>query len=409
MGEIVIEQLVQPTVGDQNAELVERKGKGHPDSICDGIANCASVALCEAYRRQFGRILHHNLDKMMLVAGRSSPRLGGGTIDVPMKLIIGDRGTSEQAGVRIDVADVVFNAAREWMGENLRCVNPNLHLILQNEIKAGSAQLTSLLRRRQIAANDTSTAIGFAPLSMTERTVLLVERYINSSEFKKLFPETGEDVKVMAFRHDRTLHLTIAVAFIDHFIGSRSLYFRRKSEITEHLAAYVRSVCDGFDGVEIEINTADDPDDENGMYLTVLGTSAEGSDSGQVGRGNRANGIISFNRPQSIEAHAGKNPLNHVGKIYSYFATHVARQLYSKINGVREVYVQLASQIGRPIDDPMASCLKFLLSDGASLSRVRKDAEDILSGELANVAGFSAELSRNTFYRSWDDYLASGK
>lgn len=135
--------------------------------------------------------------------------------------------------------------------------------------------------------------------------VLLVEKYMNSPQFKERFPETGEDIKVMAFRRNRMLHLTITIAFVDRFVPNRHTHFERKSEIAEHIAAYINSERENFPGVRIDINTLDDPQAEEGMYLTVLGTSAEGSDSGQVGRGNRANGIISFNRRQSIEAHAG--------------------------------------------------------------------------------------------------------
>ena len=43
-----------------------------------------------------------------------------------------------------------------------------------------------------------------------------------------------------------------------------------------------------------------------GVYLSLLGTSAEDADSGQVGRGNRVNGLISLNRPLGTEAAAGK-------------------------------------------------------------------------------------------------------
>ncbi|MFB6147348.1 MAG: methionine adenosyltransferase, partial [Candidatus Nanohaloarchaea archaeon] len=54
-------------------ELVERKGIGHPDSICDGVAESVSRALCREYRDRFGKVLHHNTDEVQLVAGSSEP------------------------------------------------------------------------------------------------------------------------------------------------------------------------------------------------------------------------------------------------------------------------------------------------------------------------------------------------
>jgi len=403
--QIIVEQLQHTLVEDQLVELVERKGKGHPDSICDAIANNASLALCDAYKNHFGRILHHNLDKLLLVAGRSSPQLGGGSIAEPMRIVFGDRCTASLAGKHIDVESIVFGAARDWLRENLRFVAPEAHVIFQNEIKMASGQLVSLFERPYVGANDTSAATGFAPFTSTERAVLSLEKYLNSAAFKELFPETGEDVKVMAFRHQRKLHLTIAIAFISRFVPDRETYFKRKSEIAENVRAHLRPLQSEFEAIQIDINTLDDPHSYDAMYLTVLGTSAEGSDSGEVGRGNRANGIISLSRPQSIEAHAGKNPVNHVGKIYSYFAAHVARQVYSQVPGLREVYVELCSQIGRPIDDPLASSLKLVPAKGASFEQISHDAQSIFEQELCQLPQFTSQLATRAFYATWEDTL----
>jgi len=98
MGNLFVEQLIQTPVEDQDIEIVERKGLGHPDTLCDAIANYASVALCHEYQRAFGRILHHNLDKALLVAGGSCPKAGGGTVEKPMRLILGDRATASFQG-----------------------------------------------------------------------------------------------------------------------------------------------------------------------------------------------------------------------------------------------------------------------------------------------------------------------
>lgn len=76
--------------------------------------------------------------------------------------------------------------------------------------------------------NDTSVGVGYAPLSETEHVVLTVEHVLNSSAFKHEFPETGEDIKVMAVRQDRQLQLTVAIAFVDEYIWDEATYFRRK-------------------------------------------------------------------------------------------------------------------------------------------------------------------------------------
>ncbi len=404
MDEIVVEQLIQTPVEEQVVEIVERKGLGHPDSLCDAIANHASVALCHAYKKAFGRILHHNLDKAMLVAGSSTPRIGGGAIEKPMRLILGDRATAGYEGKSIDVQGIVIQAAKDWIRRNLRFVDPDRHMIFQNEIKAGSLQLIDLFERGCVGANDTSAAVGFAPLTRTEQIVLSVEKHMNSPQFKQLFPETGEDIKVMGLRRHRELHLTIAIAFVDRFIRDSRVYFQRKDEIAEHLIKHLNSVQRDFESIKVDINTLDDPRrGENGMYLTVLGISAEGADSGEVGRGNRANGIISLCRLQSIEAHAGKNPVNHIGKVYSYFANHLARQIYSKVGGIREVYVHLCSQIGRPIENPLVASLKLIIEPELSSNDIKREATSILSEELKRINEFTMLLATDDFYDSWEE------
>lgn len=403
MNRMVVEQLTQSAVEDAAVELVERKGLGHPDSICDAVANAASVALCQEYKKTFGRILHHNLDKTMLVAGTSSPQPGGGSAGKPMRVILADRASSAFNDKSIDVASIVTQAAKDWIRQNLRFIDPDRHVTFQIEIEPGSPELTDLFAREQIGANDTSAAAGFAPLSQTELIVLSVEQYLNSAEFKREFPDAGEDVKVLGIRRGRDLHFTVAVAFVDRFIPSAEVYFRRKQEINQHLLEHIRKRAPNFQNIEVDLNTLDDPGrGSKGMYLTVLGTSAEGADSGQVGRGNRAHGLICFNRPQSIEAHAGKNPVSHVGKIYSYFTHHAARQIYSRVDGIREVYVYLCSQIGRPIHDPLVSSIRLMLKPGVAFKDVQPLAQSVLEDELGRIHEFTAQLATRDFYEMWE-------
>jgi S-adenosylmethionine synthetase len=62
MSNIIVNENCQPPMEKQQVELVERKGIGHPDTICDAIMEQVSIALCREYRALFNRILHHNID-----------------------------------------------------------------------------------------------------------------------------------------------------------------------------------------------------------------------------------------------------------------------------------------------------------------------------------------------------------
>ena len=395
MSNIIIEELKQTAVEQQRVELVERKGTGHPDSICDAIMEQVSVSLCREYLNTFGGILHHNIDKGLLVAGRTAPRLGGGTVIEPMRLVFGDRATAEYRGKRIDVGAIAEAAAQDWLRQNLRFVDPDQHILFQNEIKEGSPELTDIFRRDVIGANDTSAAVGYAPLTETERIVFATERYLNSNEFKQTFPEAGEDVKVMGYRHDRDLVLTVALAFVDRFVPDALAYFARKQEIQVALEEYLAREQRTLDRIAINVNTLDDPArGEGGMYLTVLGTSAEGGDCGQVGRGNKVNGVIALNRPMSTEAAAGKNPVSHVGKIYSLLAHRLAAEIYASVPGMREVYVWLCSQIGQPINQPLIASAQLITQQGVALSDVEPAVTSIIEHELSTMNDFTARLAR---------------
>ena len=400
---ILIERLHAAPVSEQQVEIVERKGLGHPDSICDAIMERVSLALTREYLDRFGGVLHHNLDKGMLVAGKAEHRLGGGSIIEPMRLIFGDRATIEVDGQRVPVAEIAVETAKTWLRENMRFVDVERDLRYQVEIKPGSQALAEIFRDPTRAglygANDTSAAVGYAPLTETERLVLETEAHLNSPEFKALFPECGEDVKIMGFRARRRLHLTVAVPLIDRFIASERDYFARKERILEAIQAFVGERRGELEDVRVYLNTLDHPGHgAAGLYLSVLGTSAEDGDSGQVGRGNRVSGVVALNRPASAEAAAGKNPVSHTGKIYNVLSYKVAQEIYREVPGVREVYVWLCSQIGVPIDRPKIASAQVVLARGARFATVARHVREIVDYELAHIGEFVRDLAAGRYH-----------
>jgi len=157
----------------------------------------------------------------------------------------------------------------------------------------------------------------------------------------------------MGCRQGRPLTIIIALAFVDLFIPNARTYIGRKAAIAEELTRFLEADLQELDRVDVCLNMLDHSERGlGGMYLTVLGTSAEGGDSGRGGRGNRVNGVISLNRPMSTEAAAGKNPVSHVGKIYALLSHQMAQRIVTAVGGVAEVSVWLCSQIGQPVDCP---------------------------------------------------------
>lgn len=399
---ILIEPYSGKPITEQTFEIVERKGLGHPDSLCDSMMDAISVALSQAYLREFGTILHHNIDKGLLSAGTVKKRFKGGEVLKPMELTIGDRAAHEAGGRSIAVPEIAINAARTWLSRNMRHVDPVDHMNCRVMLAPGSEELTSIFSRpgAVMGANDTSATVGYYPLSPTEEVVLALERHLNSHQFKSTHSETGEDVKVMALRQGNILDLTVAMPLLCREIASEKEYFERKELLTMEMERFVERFegFEGFKDILINYNTLDERGrGMDGIYLSLLGTSAEDADSGQVGRGNRVNGLISVNRPMGTEAAAGKNPVSHVGKIYNVLSHKIAEKLYHEIEGMREVYVYLVSRIGTPINEPQLAAAQIVLQPGLAVKDVSRRVEQIMERELAVIEGFCRELSEGRY------------
>jgi S-adenosylmethionine synthetase len=396
---IIVEPYPGKPIIEHPFEIVERKGTGHPDFLCDSMMDAISIALSQAYLKEFGTILHHNIDKGLLAAGSVKKRFKGGEVLQPMELIIGDRATREAGGKCIPVSDIAIDAARAWLAKNMRYVDPAQHMTYRVMLAPGSEELTSIFSRpgEVKGANDTSATVGYYPLSPTEQVVLALERHLNSRQFKAIHPETGEDIKVMALRQGDTLDLTVAMPLLCCSIASENDYFDGKEVLINEMRGFVRQF-EGFKDIRVHYNTLDERGKGmDGIYLSLTGTSAEDADSGQVGRGNRVNGLISVNRPMGTEAAAGKNPVSHVGKIYNVLSHRIAEKLYREIDGMREVYVYLVSRIGTPINEPSMAAAQIVLQRGLEIKDIARQAEEIIAREFSAIDRFCMDLSRGVY------------
>ena len=128
MRNILVADLKQTPLERQRMEIVERKGLGHPDYICDAIADQISIDLSKEYIRKAGTILHHNIDKSLLVAGETELKFNGGRVKQPILFVLGDRATSVFDGQKIDVQGVAIESAKKWLKKNLRFIDPDEHV-----------------------------------------------------------------------------------------------------------------------------------------------------------------------------------------------------------------------------------------------------------------------------------------
>ncbi|MCI4339003.1 MAG: methionine adenosyltransferase [Thermoplasmata archaeon] len=377
-----VEPLRTVHIEDQLVEMVERKGLGHPDSIADGVSESVSQALCRLYLDEFGHILHHNTDETQVVGGASEPKFGGGKVTKPIYMLLVGRATSEVNGEKLPIRDTSIEAARKYVQTVCAHIDVAKHVEFDCRIGQGSVDLRGVFEQKSVLSNDTSFGVGFAPLSDLERLVLESEHFL-TLKLKKKLPALGEDVKVMGYRQGEKIRLTIAAALVDSEIANPKEYRSVCDEIGEQLADQAAKLTQRK--VAIDVNTADDPE-LGRFYLTVTGCSMEAGDDGSVGRGNRANGLITPCRPMSLEASAGKNPVNHVGKIYNLLGNLIANDIVKETGGnVKEVHVRILSQIGKPVDEPQVASLQILPADGVKLSAVKGKADAVANSWMDQI------------------------
>ncbi|ELZ44664.1 S-adenosylmethionine synthetase [Halorubrum californiense DSM 19288] len=381
---IQVSRLDRQAVEDQEVEIVERKGIGHPDSICDGVAESVSRALSQLYLDRVGKVLHYNTDETQLVAGRAAPAFGGGEVVEPIYILIVGRATKEYDGEQLPVDSTALAAARDYLSEAIPELEYGTDVVVDVKLGEGSGDLQDVFgeeTQEVPMANDTSFGVGHAPLTETETIVHEAERALNTT-YHDDHPELGPDVKIMGKREGDRIDITVAAAMVDAYVDGLGEY----DDAVESVRGYVDDLAREYTDreVNVDVNTADDYD-EGSVYLTVTGTSAEQGDDGSVGRGNRANGLITPNRPMSMEATSGKNPVNHIGKIYNLLSTRVAESVTSEVDGIRDLQVRLLSQIGRPIDEPHVADAQIVTEEGVELGDIEADVLDIVDRELADV------------------------
>ncbi|HUM77618.1 MAG TPA: methionine adenosyltransferase, partial [Methanoculleus sp.] len=390
---ISVEGLEQIPIEKQRIELVERKCLGHPDSLADGIAESISRALSRSYMEECGSVLHHNTDQGEVVAGESLPKFGGGIITRPIYFLISGRATKTFNGVNIPADAIAVEAARDYIRKTLPMLNMERDVIVDCRMGRGSTDLQDVFRScsgKAPRANDTSFGVGHAPFSEAESIVLGISEFMDRT-LRPKHPVIGQDCKIMCLRDGDTINLTLAMAFVDRYCSGIADYIEQKNFLTEQIAAVAGKFTSRR--VNVAINTADDLDNCS-VFLTVSGTSAEMGDDGSVGRGNRANGLITPNRPMSMEATSGKNPINHIGKIYNLLATEIAKDCVARVDGIEEIYVRILSQIGHPIDQPHVASAQILPKSGFEVSALRPEVEGVIDDWLEKTATITEKVIR---------------
>lgn len=373
----------------QPIEVVERKGLGHPDTIADGIAESISMEYSKYCLENFGVILHHNVDKTMVLGGQCDLEYGRGKLLKSFRVLFGGRMSRSFGDQEIDFKAIQVTAAKKYFQRILPRLDTDKDLEFHHFTSSSSRilhwfspiTLDDLPEHKNPYANDTATIVGFWPFSTLEQMVLASERYFYEFEQKihSRFDFVGGDIKVMALRRGREIELTLCVPFHADRISNQKEYFEHKSLIESGLQKLLEEKFGNSLNIVLKINTQDqkiksDNDDGRGRYLTAIGSALDYGEEGISGRGNRCRGLISSMRPSTVESAYGKNPVYHVGKVYSPIANTIAQQIGSYFDC--ETTIIITTRNG----DPLYSPYNVVVETSKTVERqiVQKNIEDQL-------------------------------
>ena len=320
---------------ESHVEIVECKGFGHPDTLSDDLCEKVSKALAKYYLKNFKKLFHYNIDKVLIVGGKSSVEFEGGIVEDAVKIFIAGRATTRVGNVRIPIDKIV----KDSVTEHLRKFKEFNSYEIFVEIKEGAANLKQIEKR---IGNDTSVGVAHFPFTKLEDKVFKSNEYLNSDRVRRKYLGIGLDTKVMGVRIGDKIKLIVAIAFISKYVKSMDHYMKLKKDI-------VNDLKNKFDCV-VELNVMDNHSSVKKVYLTVTGMSCENGDDGQAGSGNRYNGLITSQEVMSIESYAGKNVF-HPGKTYQVMSHQIAKDLVKKC-GLERVNVLLLSKIGAKLNEP---------------------------------------------------------
>jgi S-adenosylmethionine synthetase len=370
------------TVSKMPVEFVERKGKGHPDTLSDRASEELSIALCDYYLSNFGRIYHHNVDKCVLVGGQSRDvTFGGGEVIEPIYLMIVGRAAAKVDGKVVPIEQMARDVTKSWLRKEMHALDADKDITIATKIRPGSVDLVKNydLEDDIPLANDTSFGVWYGPNTEIEDLVLGVENELNSPDTKRKHPQIGEDIKVMGVRRHNKINLTIACAIVSRYVRDEREYLETRDIIHDTAQNLAQKYTDM--DVTIKVNTADNFAKKL-YYLTVTGTSAEHGDDGQVGRGNRANGLITPFRPMTLEATAGKNPISHTGKIYNICARTIVSAILKEYPELEQTACYIVSEIGKPINQPQAINVEL---NAERYVKIERDVQAIVEEKMRDL------------------------
>lgn len=346
-------------------EIVERKGIGHPDTLADGIAEKISDDYSRYCLEKFGAVLHHNVDKVCVMGGLIKIYdWGSAKMVKPIRVLVNGRISPAFNNAKIPLEDIFEKAI------NLQLKKILPHLDIEKWVKIidestsysknprwfNPVSLDDLPEHKLARANDTSTVIGYWPLTPTEELTLEMENFFYRSDRDPKYKFIGHDIKVMVTRKKKQIDVTLCVPFIVNETPNYNFYKEKVEFISESLLDIAKKHLGKHFKVKMYVNNhyrsikKGNIKKIEGYYCNVSGSALDYGEEGVVGRGNNRRGIIPSFRTYTMEAAWGKNPAYHVGKVLGLVVDTLAKNIALQYNCQAQVIA--ITRIADPLFSP---------------------------------------------------------
>lgn len=395
-------------INEQEFEVVETKGKGHPDNICDTLAEKISSNYSKYCIENYGVILRHMIDKLSILGGGSKVHFGKGEMIAPIKILINGRFTDRYKDEHIDYMKIVTDTIKQYFSELFPLLDTDKYLLIIDNTHHNEGpgvvyndddstknermkffEVTDdkdvVRHNNHFRCNDTSTTVSYYPMSNLEQTVLDIEQTLNSTEYKSNYPWVGSDIKVMGMRKEDKVEITSCVPLISLYVSDLTDYKNKLQMLKNDIEIIVRKYFNKND-LHIYLNTRDNYEN-NDLYLTAIGSAVESGDEGAVGRGNRSRGVIPFSRNFSMEAACGKNPVYHTGKLFTAIGDVISKKIFDKYHIENVVYC--TSKMGDEINNPWNVSVEL---NKTVSNEIKKDIDKIVKDEIKNHSKITSDL-----------------
>lgn len=392
-------------------EVVERKFRGHPDSLADMVAHRFTQLYIQKAWELFPELENKQFpnfsaDKITLsgsstsivddrfyiykpvnacLIGKITRKIGDTVLNLDE---IFERSINEVLAHALNTKDFIPYIVRDIYTATLAGVDHNMGFY-----NPSSTEALKKILANETHANDTVFVVAYAPLSVAEKLAIFLDNYTYSQTFNSKFDAIGSDIKAMVRRRGDAFDITMCLPVFPEKVNSIKDYETLIKEATSHLydviVDYLSKTTNKAYVVNLKTNTKDTKEKK---YFAVWGTALSKGDIGAVGRGNRQQGVISGMRPSTNEAMSGKNPNHFAGIIYQLVAEKITNTIYNDLGIENTVYI--TANNGDVLNTPAS--IDVLVDSNASVPDER--VQGIVNKTLDSISDLRMSYIKDNYF-----------